>query len=70
MSKNRALILATLAVVSIMLFNAPLLSIFNRFGVSSALPALYLYLFGAWAGVIFIVFWIVSGAPTNANDDE
>ena len=41
------------------LFNYPILSLFNQSGSMFGIPLLYVYIFAAWAGVIGLVAWIV-----------
>jgi hypothetical protein len=41
------------------LFNYPILSLFNQAGSLFGIPLLYVYIFAAWAGVIGLVAWIV-----------
>ena len=44
--------LAALAALGFLLFNFPLLAIFNHAGTFFGIPALYAYLFVAWALLI------------------
>jgi hypothetical protein len=70
MSDNKALILASLSIVGVLLFNVPLLSLFNRVWQRGAsLPLLYLYLFGAWLLLIGAIFWVVQ-VSKNTSEDE
>ena len=41
------------------LFNFPLLSIFNRAETLFGIPLLYIYIFSTWVGVIGVTAWIV-----------
>ena len=42
-----------------LLFNYPLLSLFNRTAYVAGIPALYFYIFGAWALLIGLAALIV-----------
>lgn len=42
-----------------LLFNYPLLSLFNRAAYVAGIPVLYLYIFGAWALLIGLAALIV-----------
>jgi len=41
------------------LFNFPVLSLFNRPGAIFGVPVLYAWLFGVWLGLIGLMAWIV-----------
>ena len=41
------------------LFNYPLIALFNRPGEVLDIPLLYFYLFGAWAVLIGLMVWAV-----------
>lgn len=41
------------------LFNYPVLSLFNRPGELAGLPPLYAFLMGSWLGLIALMAWIV-----------
>ena len=45
------------------LFNFPLLSLFNRPATLFGIPILYIYIFAAWAAVIALGAWIVERRP-------
>jgi len=51
----RAARLACLFLLGVLLFNYPLLALFNVRASLFGVPVLYLYLFAAWALVIFLV---------------
>jgi hypothetical protein len=51
--------LAALFVLGNLLFNYPLLALFNRPETALGIPVLYLYVFGAWAFLIALVALIV-----------
>jgi hypothetical protein len=42
-----------------LLFNYPLLALFNRHGSVFGIPLLYVYVFGAWALLIALLTYIV-----------
>ena len=46
-------------ILGAVLFNYPILSLFNQAGSLFGIPLLYVYIFAAWAGVIGLVVWIV-----------
>ncbi len=65
---NRILIgqrLAALLVLGWLLFNYPLLALFNDAAIWCGIPLLYAYLFGAWALFIALLAWIVERQPKN-----
>ncbi len=41
------------------LFNYPLIALFNKPGEVFGIPLLYFYLFGAWALLIGLMAWII-----------
>ncbi|MGH8664988.1 MAG: hypothetical protein ACREUX_12050 [Burkholderiales bacterium] len=45
------------------LFNYPILSLFNRAGSALGIPVVYAYLFLAWGGLIALTGWIVERRP-------
>jgi hypothetical protein len=47
---------------AVLLFNYPVLSIFDRDGWLLGMPVLYVFLFAAWAAVIAAVTWIAERA--------
>ena len=47
--------LAALFLLGVLLFNYPLLALFNRATLVAGVPLLYVYIFGAWA--------LLSGRP-------
>jgi predicted permease len=42
-----------------LLFNYPVLALFNVRASLFGIPVLYLYLFAAWAGVIALMAWLM-----------
>ena len=55
--------LVGLFLLSILLFNYPLLCLFNRPILIMGIPMLYLYLFGAWTLIIFLMLIISRSKP-------
>jgi hypothetical protein len=45
--------------LGVVLFNYPILSLFNKAASALGIPIVYVYLFAAWAGLIALVAWIV-----------
>jgi len=50
------------AALAVLLFNYPLLALFDVDGRVLGVPLLWAYLFTAWGGVIAIVAWLVKDA--------
>ena len=48
-----------ISVLGCVLFNYPLLSLFNQPGALLEVPLLYLYLFGAWATLIGLMAYVI-----------
>jgi hypothetical protein len=51
--------LVAVFLAAVLLFNYPVLAIFDRAGDFSGVPVLFLFLFAAWAAVIAAITWIV-----------
>lgn len=51
--------LAALFLLGNLLFNYPLLTLFNRADTVAGIPVLYLYVFGAWALLIALLAFVV-----------
>ncbi len=51
--------LAALFLLANLLFNYPLLTLFNRADTVAGIPVLYLYVFGAWALLIALLAFVV-----------
>ncbi|MGE5650806.1 hypothetical protein [Noviherbaspirillum sp. UKPF54] len=51
--------LAALFLLANLLFNYPLLALFNRADMVAGIPVLYLYVFGAWALLIALLAFVV-----------
>jgi len=59
---DRRLVAQRLAAVFLLgwiLFNFPILSLFNHAGAVFGVPVLYAWLFGAWLGLIGLMAWVV-----------
>lgn len=50
--------LAALFLLGNLLFNYPLLALFNRPDTLFGIPVLYLYVFGAWAALIALLAYV------------
>jgi len=51
--------LIALCLLGCVLFNYPVLALFNVPGTVLGIPVLYAYLFGAWAALVALMAWIV-----------
>jgi hypothetical protein len=51
--------LVALFLLGNLLFNYPLLALFNRPDMVLGIPVLYAYVFGAWALLIALLAWVV-----------
>ena len=47
-----------LCLLGMLLFNYPILALFNVSGVLFGVPVLYVYMFVAWAALIALMAWI------------
>jgi hypothetical protein len=54
-SASRAARLVALALFGIVLFNYPILALFNRPGTFFGVPVLYAWIFGAWSVLIVLM---------------
>jgi hypothetical protein len=54
----------------LVLFNFPLMSIFNINKLVMGLPLLYLYLFFSWAALIAIMYFLVRGKNNKVRGNE
>ncbi len=52
-----------------LVFNPPLLSIFNLPEILLGIPILFLYLFLAWMGLIILLALTIENAETNGKSD-
>ena len=50
--------LVALCMLGMLLFNFPILALFNVAGTVFGVPALYAYVFLAWAGLIACMAWV------------
>ncbi|NBC07960.1 MAG: hypothetical protein GVY26_12275 [Bacteroidetes bacterium] len=57
-SNDRSLKLIATFLLALTLFNFPLISLFSQEGLVLGLPALYWYIFLAWALVIGLTAWL------------
>jgi hypothetical protein len=53
--------LVALAILGALLFNYPILALFNRPGTIAGIPLLYAWIFGAWAVLIALMASAVEG---------
>ncbi|MBK9596397.1 MAG: hypothetical protein IPO57_14050 [Rhodocyclales bacterium] len=60
---NRSIItgqrLAAVFLLGCVLFNYPLIALFNKPGEIADIPLLYFFLFGAWALLIVLMAWVI-----------
>ena len=60
---NRSIItgqrLAAVFLFGCMLFNYPVIALFNKPGEIADIPLLYFFLFGAWALLIVLMAWVI-----------
>jgi hypothetical protein len=56
--------LVALCILGFLLFNYPLLALFNRAGLVLGIPVLYAYIFAAWA-VLIALMAIVAGRSSG-----
>ena len=60
---NRSIItgqrLAAIFLLGCVLFNYPLIALFNKPGEIADIPLLYFFLFGAWALLIVLMAWVI-----------
>ena len=47
-----------LCLLGVLLFNYPILALFNVPGTVLGVPVLYVYMFVAWSGLIALMAWI------------
>jgi putative Ca2+/H+ antiporter (TMEM165/GDT1 family) len=69
MNSTRKATLIVLCGAAILLFNAPILSIFNVPTFVGGIPVFYLYLFGAWLFIILALAWVVSRTNNDAENE-
>ena len=51
--------LVALSMLGFLLFNYPLLALFNRPGTLGGIPMLYVYIFAAWGTLILLIAMVV-----------
>jgi hypothetical protein len=62
--------LVGLFLLGLLLFNFPLLHLFNRPVLALGIPVLYLYLFSAWSLVILLILVISRSKPDTPFPDH
>lgn len=62
--------LVGLFLLGMLLFNFPLLHLFNRPVLALGVPILYLYLFIAWSLIIFLILMISRSKPDTPSTDH
>ena len=62
--------LVGLFLLGMLLFNFPLLHLFNRPMLALGIPVLYLYLFTAWSLIIFLILMISRSKPDAPFPDH
>ncbi len=62
--------LVGLFLLGMLLFNFPLLHLFNRPKLALGIPVLYLYLFIAWSLIIFLILMISRSKPDAPFPDH
>ena len=60
-SKSKGQRFVALCMLGIVLFNYPVLALFNVHGSVLGVPALYAYIFAAWAGLIALMARVAEG---------
>ncbi|MCK6405992.1 MAG: hypothetical protein L6Q60_08240 [Rhodocyclaceae bacterium] len=61
--------LATVFLLGVILFNYPVLALFDKAATVLGLPLIFAYLFAAWAVVILLLVWIVErGEHTERSE--
>ncbi len=62
--------LVGLFLLGLLLFNFPLLNLFNRPVLALGIPVLYLYLFVVWALIIFLILMVSRSKPDTPFPDH
>jgi putative Ca2+/H+ antiporter (TMEM165/GDT1 family) len=70
MNSTRKATLIVLCGAAVLLFNAPVLSIFNVPAFVGGIPVFYLYLFAAWLFIILTTVWVVRRTDNNDVENE
>ena len=60
-NKGREQRFVALCMLGVVLFNFPVLALFNVGGSIVGIPVLYAYIFAAWALVIALLCWLAEG---------
>ncbi|HUL40603.1 MAG TPA: hypothetical protein VLV32_01665 [Burkholderiales bacterium] len=61
--------LVALFLLGCLLFNYPLLYLFNSDSRVFGIPLLYAYIFGAWTMLIGLMAWVVEGTGRKGSRD-
>lgn len=62
-----------LSILALVMFNFPLLSVFSRSSTIGGIPSIFIYLFLAWLGIIFVMRQNVESKSTKdkkKNDSD
>ena len=62
--------LVGLFLLGLVLFNFPILCLFDRPVLALGIPVLYLYLFGAWSLIIMLIMLVDRSAPDRPPPDH
>jgi|JI10StandDraft_1071094.scaffolds.fasta_scaffold2433317_2 hypothetical protein len=69
MNSTRKATLIVLCGAAVLLFNTPILSIFNIPAFVGGIPVFYLYLFGAWLFIILATAWVVRRTNNDVENE-
>ena len=69
MNSTRKATLIVLCGAAVLLFNTPILSIFNIPAFVVGIPVFYLYLFGAWLFIILATAWVVRRTNNDVENE-
>jgi putative Ca2+/H+ antiporter (TMEM165/GDT1 family) len=69
MNSTEKSMLIVLCGVALLLFNTPVLSIFNVPVFVGGIPVFYLFLFGAWLFIILATAWVVRRINNNPENE-
>lgn len=67
MNHNQKLVLVAIAFLLLMIY--PIISIFNKPRLISGIPILYVFIFGAWFVLIFIIMFLMRQKKQTKNSD-
>ena len=59
--ETKAQRLVALCLLGFLLFNYPILALFNRASTWFGIPVLYAYIFLAWGALIALMAWVIEG---------